>query len=114
MVESPTCHYSMTSSPWINTLSRSNPTRAETIVQKTSFFLKSVKLTANAGQHGTGHEIAGWFADPVTWGIILVTSSAGQGFESLLARFFCFYFSHFLNPDSGRSFSTTFLKKRNT
>jgi hypothetical protein len=39
MVESPTCHYSMTSIPWINTLSRSIPTRAETVVhQKPDFF----------------------------------------------------------------------------
>jgi hypothetical protein len=32
-----------------------------------------VKLTGNAGQHGTGHEIAKLFADTVVIGIILVT-----------------------------------------
>jgi hypothetical protein len=67
----------MTSIQWINTLSRSIPTRAETVVhQKTSknqLFLESVKLTGNAGQHGTGHEIAKLFADTVVIGIILVT-----------------------------------------
>jgi len=57
---------------------------------KNRLFLKSMKLTGNAGQHGTGHEIARQFADAVGIGIILVTAIRRSRVQIPSGPFFLF------------------------